>query len=54
SYENKDKECRIRVRHEVRLVRQKSVTACIEDRNWGWDRRGVWVSDGCRAEFRVY
>jgi hypothetical protein len=30
------------------------VTACIEDQNWGWDRRGVWVSDGCRAEFRVY
>ncbi len=54
SYEKKDKECRIRVRHEVRMVKQKSVTACIEDRNWGWDRRGVWVSDGCRAEFRVY
>ncbi|NED60724.1 DUF3011 domain-containing protein [Streptomyces sp. SID10244] len=54
SYEKKDKECRIRVRHEVRLVKQKSVTACIEDQNWGWDRRGVWVSDGCRAEFRVY
>lgn len=54
SYENKDKQCRIRVRHDVRLVKQKSVTPCIEDRNWGWDRRGVWVSDGCRAEFRVY
>jgi hypothetical protein len=26
SYEQKDKECRIRVRHEVRLVKQKSVT----------------------------
>ncbi len=54
SYEKKEKECRIRVRHEVRRVKQKSVTACIEDHNWGWDRRGVWVSDGCRAEFRVY
>lgn len=54
SYEKKQKECRIRVRRDVRLVKQKSVTTCIEDRNWGWDRRGVWVSDGCRAEFRVY
>jgi hypothetical protein len=54
SYENKEKQCRIRVRHDVRLVKQKSVTPCTEDRNWGWDRRGVWVSDGCRAEFRVY
>ncbi|HDS1511974.1 MULTISPECIES: DUF3011 domain-containing protein [Stenotrophomonas] len=54
SYEKKEKECRIRVRRDVRLVKQKSVTTCIEDRNWGWDRRGVWVSDGCRAEFRVH
>ncbi len=54
SYENKEKHCRIRVRHDVRLVKQKSITTCTEDRNWGWDRRGVWVSDGCRAEFRVY
>lgn len=54
SYENKEKQCRIRVRHDVRLVKQKSVTTCTEDHNWGWDRRGVWVSDGCRAEFRVY
>ncbi|HDS1580028.1 TPA: DUF3011 domain-containing protein [Stenotrophomonas maltophilia] len=54
SYEKKEKECRIRVRHEVRLLKQKSVTTCIEDHNWGWNRRGIWVSDGCRAEFRVY
>lgn len=54
SFEEKEKQCRIRVRHEVRLIKQKSVTRCIEDRNWGWDRRGVWVNDGCRAEFRVY
>lgn len=54
SFQNKDKHCRVRVRHDVRLVKQKSVTACVEDRNWGWDRRGVWVSNGCRAEFRVY
>ncbi|MBE8425072.1 DUF3011 domain-containing protein, partial [Leptospira borgpetersenii serovar Balcanica] len=20
---------------------------------WGWDRRGIWVSDGCRAQFQV-
>ncbi|MEG0184202.1 MAG: DUF3011 domain-containing protein [Stenotrophomonas sp.] len=54
SYAQKEKQCRVRVRHDVRLVKQKSVTPCVEDRNWGWDRRGIWVSDGCRAEFRVY
>ena len=24
---------------------------CHEGRTWGWDRRGVWVSRGCRARF---
>lgn len=35
SYEQKDRECRIRVRREVRLVKQKSVTPCVEDRKLG-------------------
>lgn len=54
SYNLREKRCDIRVQRAVRLVKQKSTTRCKEDRNWGWDRRGVWVSDGCRAEFRVY
>lgn len=37
----------------VRLVRQISDSACVFDRTWGWDTRGVWVDGGCRAEFRV-
>jgi hypothetical protein len=41
----------------VTLVRQLSSPPgdCIEGRTWGFDRsRGlVWVSNGCRAEFRV-
>jgi hypothetical protein len=36
------------------LSRQLSKTACIEGRTWGRDgRNGVWVSDGCRAEFII-
>ncbi|MFN3842192.1 MAG: DUF3011 domain-containing protein [Rehaibacterium terrae] len=38
----------------VRLVEQYSRAACIEGRTWGWDRRGIWVADGCRGEFAVY
>ncbi|RRU75671.1 DUF3011 domain-containing protein [Stenotrophomonas maltophilia] len=49
---NKTAQCPIE--GPMRLVKQKSVTTCIEDQNWGWDRRGIWVSDGCRGEFRVY
>lgn len=26
---------------------------CAEHRTWGWDRRGIWVSGGCRARFTV-
>lgn len=54
SFNLREKRCEVRVRRGVQLVKQKSATRCREDRNWGWDRRGVWVSDGCRAEFRVY
>ena len=27
--------------------------ACQYNRSWGYDRRGIWVGDGCRAEFWV-
>ena len=43
--------CEIDARNGVRIINQLSDTACIEGRTWGWDRRGVWVSGGCRAEF---
>ncbi|GMV28451.1 MAG: hypothetical protein AMXMBFR59_05760 [Rhodanobacteraceae bacterium] len=37
----------------VRIVRQISNTRCIEGRSWGYNRAGVWVSDGCAAQFVV-
>lgn len=45
--------CDIDSRGGVRIVNQLSDTACVEGRTWGFDRRGVWVSGGCRAEFEV-
>ncbi|WP_312708132.1 DUF3011 domain-containing protein [Stenotrophomonas sp.] len=53
SNDHRQQYCDARVRRGVRLVRQESRSACIEGRSWGWDRRGVWVSDGCRAQFQV-
>lgn len=38
---------------DTQLVRQFSDNACIRNRTWGTDSRGIWVSSGCRAEFRV-
>ncbi|MEO8459939.1 MAG: DUF3011 domain-containing protein [Dokdonella sp.] len=37
----------------VRLERQVSDTRCVEGRNWGWNRAGVWVNEGCAAYFRI-
>ncbi|MFI4969871.1 MAG: DUF3011 domain-containing protein [Lysobacterales bacterium] len=37
----------------VAIVRQVSKTRCVEGRNWGWNRAGVWVDQGCEGVFRV-
>jgi Protein of unknown function (DUF3011) len=37
----------------VQLVRQRSDASCQRGYSWGYDRRGVWVDHGCRADFAV-
>lgn len=54
SVDNRQRYCRVDTRGSVQLVRQLSKTRCIQGVNWGWDRNGIWVDRGCRAEFRVY
>jgi hypothetical protein len=39
--------------YSVRLVRQLSISDCRQGRSWGFDGRGVWVDNGCSAEFEV-
>ena len=36
---------------DARLVRQLSDTSCVRGRNWGVDRRGLWVDRGCGGRF---
>jgi hypothetical protein len=43
--------CRADTRDGVRLYRQLSRSDCRYNDTWGYDRRGVWVDNGCRAEF---
>lgn len=40
-------------RGPVRMLRQISRAPCIEGQSWGHERDGVWVGQGCRAEFEV-
>jgi hypothetical protein len=37
----------------VALVRSSGEAPCLLGRTWGYDDRGIWVSDGCGAEFFV-
>lgn len=39
---------------DVRIERQLSRSRCDYGRTWGYDRRGIWVERGCRADFVVY
>lgn len=45
--------CRVR-NDGVRLLDRHSDAPCREGRDWGADRGGVWVTNGCRATFRIY
>lgn len=38
---------------DVRLTRQISGSPCVQGQTWDVDRRGLWVDNGCRAEFQV-
>ena len=53
SDDNRPRRCNVTIRRDARMVQQKSKSACIEGRSWGWDRDGIWVSNGCRADFQV-
>jgi Protein of unknown function (DUF3011) len=35
----------------ARLIEQQSRSACIQGRTWGYDRSGIWVTQGCSGEF---
>lgn len=50
---NRQRRCNVSVNRGVTLIRQLSDTRCVQGQNWGWDRGGIWVTGGCRGEFRV-
>lgn len=54
SDDHRQRRCNVSIRRDARLLRQSSRAACIEGDSWGWDRNGVWVSNGCRGEFQVF
>ncbi len=55
SNDNRSRSCNFtgNSRGEIRLLRQLSGKPCVENQTWGRSRNGVWVTQGCRAEFVI-
>lgn len=47
------KVCEVDTRGGVVLLKQREGSLCREGTTWGYDRRGIWVDRGCRADFEV-
>ena len=45
--------CPVDTSFGVRIAKTRSKHACALGRDWGYDENGVWVDNGCRAEFTV-
>ncbi len=50
---NQRRTCSADTRGGVTLETQYSHSPCVEGQSWGHDRNNIWVSNGCRAEFRT-
>ncbi|HEY0160719.1 MAG TPA: DUF3011 domain-containing protein [Thermoanaerobaculia bacterium] len=53
SLDGKRNVCAVDTGRGVGLVKQLSEATCVLNRTWGYDREGIWVAEGCRAEFVV-
>jgi hypothetical protein len=53
SENNQRQHCATSTHGYVTMTRQLSSSPCRQGQTWDYDRRGIWVDDGCRAEFRV-
>jgi hypothetical protein len=53
SHDGRNVHCPADTRGGVRLEHRLSRAACVYGESWGYDRHGIWVDDGCRAEFSV-
>ncbi len=53
SDDGRRKYCAADTRRGVRMVNQRSGSPCTQGSTWGYDRRGIWVDRGCRADFVI-
>ena len=53
SHEYRRNYCAAQTEGYARLINQKSSSACVQGRTWGYDRGGIWVTNGCSGVFEV-
>lgn len=53
SQDGQYRSCPVNTSDGVTLSRQLSREGCWQNDTWGYDRNRIWVTRGCRAEFRV-
>lgn len=53
SKRERDNYCTADTSGGVKLRQQLSGSPCVEGDSWGYDKTGIWVRKGCRADFDV-
>ena len=53
SIDYQDNYCSAQTHRGVRMSRQFSESECVIGQTWGYDRDGIWVTQGCGAEFEI-
>ena len=43
--------CQVTTQYGVRMANQRSGSPCIQGQTWGFNKNGIWVDRGCRADF---
>jgi Protein of unknown function (DUF3011) len=43
--------CPVTTQYGVRMVNQRSGSPCTQGQTWGYNKNGIWVDRGCRADF---
>jgi hypothetical protein len=51
SRDGREQYCSAQIGGSVRVLRELSRSPCVEGESWRWNARGIYVRNGCRAEF---
>jgi len=53
SIDFQDNYCSAQTQRGVRISHQFSDSECVIGQTWGYDRGGIWVNQGCGADFEI-